>query len=207
LLHARQWLLIALARAVQDRPDVVAVQAPFIIAEWPVPIRRADFERVLFASDGMMAIWGYWTSASGYHEEVCHVRSALVSPARSSALLRALQSADNHHDYRVPNADDDTQIDFGPYRWKVWVIDRDHDRGIDKKDPWAGNIGYPAPAPSPEIIDLMKLVPDRELDTGARARSGADRGHRRNVGKVPGEGRRYEGATRSAPPGLLVVRP
>lgn len=126
------------------------------------PIRHQDFDRVLFPSLGIVTLWGYWTSAAGRQEEVCNIRSALVSPDQSRALLRALQSADDHHDYLIPDAEDDRQIDSASFRLKGWIIDRTHDTGIDGKDPWAGGISYPAPAPSQDVIEAMNLTSDRE---------------------------------------------
>jgi hypothetical protein len=110
----------------------------------------------------MLTPWGHWNSQSGQYEEVCNIRSALVSEESSSALLRALQSADDHHDYIIPDAEDDRQIDFGPFQLKGWIVDRTHDRGLDEKDPWAGRIGYPAPTPSREIIDALNLIGNHE---------------------------------------------
>jgi hypothetical protein len=131
--------------------------------EWRSSVRRRDLDRVLSPSEGMLTLWGNWTAVSGRREQVCNIRSALVSSGRSQALLRALQSADNPHDFRIPNADDDEgQIDFGPFRLKGWIVDRSRDSGIDYKDPWAGKIGYPAPGPSPEVAAAMNLNADRE---------------------------------------------
>lgn len=64
--------------------------------------------------------------------------------------------------YLIPTAEDDRQIDFGPFHLKGWLLDRSHDRGIDDKDPWAGGIWHPAPRPSKDVIDAMNLVADSE---------------------------------------------
>jgi hypothetical protein len=130
--------------------------------DWRSSVRHRDFDRVLSPSEGRLTLWGYWTAVSGRREETCNVRSALVSPSRSQALLRALQSADNPHDFVIPDADSDRQIDFGSFRLKGWIIDQSRDSGIDVNDPWAGRIGYPAPNPSPEVVAAMNLNADRE---------------------------------------------
>jgi hypothetical protein len=130
--------------------------------EWRSSVRRNDFVRVLLPSAGMVTVWGYWTSAFGRLTEDCHVRSALVSPGRSHALLRALQSADNHYDCLIPDAEDDRQIDMGLFRLKGWIVHRSQDRGVDREDPWAGGISYPAPRPSQEVVKTMNLRADRE---------------------------------------------
>lgn len=132
-------------------------------AEWRSSIRRRDLEHVLSPSKGLMTLWGGWTSVSGSREQTVNVRSALVSRPQSNALLRALHSADDPHDYLLPTADDDErQIDFGTFRLTGWIIDRSRDSGIDYRDPWAGRIGYPAPDIAPGVASAMNLTPDRE---------------------------------------------
>lgn len=130
--------------------------------DWRWSIGKNDFDRILIAPDGRMNLWGRWTWASGQREESIHVGSALVSTDRSMALLRALQSVDNPHDYRIPDADDDLQIDFEGFQLKGWIVDRSCDSGLDEQDPWAGAIRYPSPAPAAYIIDIMKLNSDAE---------------------------------------------
>ncbi|RWP54695.1 AVAST type 3 anti-phage nuclease/ATPase Avs3a [Mesorhizobium sp.] len=140
--------------------------------DWRWSVHRNDIDRVFFPPSGMVALWGYWTAGVGREQENCIIRSALVSTERSSALLRALQSADDHHDYLIPNAEDDRQIDFGPFRLKGWLLDRSHDRGIDDKDPWAGGIWHPAPRPSKDIVEAMNLVADREQRNWRQSETG-----------------------------------
>jgi hypothetical protein len=130
--------------------------------DWRWSIARNDFDRILMAPDGRMNLWGRWTWFSGHREESIHVHSALVSSDRSMALLRALQSTDNPHDYRIPDADDELQIDFEGFQLKGWIAERSHESGLDEQDPWAGAIMYPPPEPAAYIIDLMKLNSDAE---------------------------------------------
>ncbi|ESZ49314.1 AVAST type 3 anti-phage nuclease/ATPase Avs3a [Mesorhizobium sp. RSR565B] len=131
-------------------------------ADWPSSVVRTDIDRVFSPSPGMITLWGHWNALSGRQQEECTIRSALVSPERASALLRALQSADNHHDYAIPEAMGERDINSGAFRLRGWIVDRTRDRGIDGKDPWAGDIRYPAPRPSGDVISAMKLTADRE---------------------------------------------
>lgn len=130
--------------------------------EWRWSIARNDFDRILIAPDGQMNLWGHWTWLSGHREESVHVCSALVSPVRSTALLRALQSTDNHSDYRIPDADDDLQIDFDGFQLKGWIVNQSGDSGVDEKDPWAGAIRHPPYAPATFVTNLMNLKSDVE---------------------------------------------
>ncbi|MFZ5644665.1 MAG: AVAST type 3 anti-phage nuclease/ATPase Avs3a [Bacillota bacterium] len=150
-----------------DRRDPIPFERPAWKDEketddWRWSIARNDFDRILMAPDGRMNLWGRWTWVSGHREESIHVYSALVSSDRSMALLRALQSVDNPHDYRIPDADDDLQIELEGFQLKGWIVDRTRDRGLDEHDPWAGDIWYPPPEPAAYIIDLMKLNSDAE---------------------------------------------
>lgn len=150
-----------------DRRDPIPLERPEWkdkkeTNEWRWSIARNDFDRILIAPDGRMNLWGHWTWVSVHREESIHVCSALASPGRSTALLRALQSVDNHSDYRIPDADDDLQIDFDGFQLKGWIVNRSGDSGLDEKDPWAGAIRYPPPAPATYVTDLMSLKSDVE---------------------------------------------
>ena len=150
-----------------DRRDPIPLERPTWKDEketenWRWSIARNDFDRILFASEGRINLWGNWTWVSGQREEAIRVYSAFAPPDRSMALLRALQSVDNPHDYRIPDADDDLQIDFEGFQLKGWIVDRSRERRLDEQDPWAGAIMYPPPEPAAYIVDLMKLNSDAE---------------------------------------------
>lgn len=150
-----------------DRRDPIPLERPAWKDEketddWRWSIARNDFDRILIAPDGRMNLWGRWTWISGHREESIHVGSALVSSDRSMALLRALQIVDNPHDYRIPDADDDLQIDLDGFQLKGWIVDRSRDSGLDEQDPWAGAIRYPPPVPAAYVTELMRLNSDAE---------------------------------------------
>jgi hypothetical protein len=130
--------------------------------EWRSSVTREDFERILGLSGNRLNLWGHWSVVSGNHVESIHVSSALVSPGRSNALLRALQTASNPHDYRIPDANDDLQIDSGAFLLKGWVVDRDRESGLDKFDPWAGDIRCPPIIPAQFVRALMQVDGDAE---------------------------------------------
>ena len=150
-----------------DRRDAVPLDWPdwkddMERDDWRWSVSRDDFERLLGLSDGRLNVWGYWTSISGNREETISVRSALVSSDRSEALLRALQTATNPNDYRIPDIDDELQIDHGEFQLKGWVLDHSRDGGLDEFDPWAGDIRYPPIEPAEFVLDLLQLDSDPE---------------------------------------------
>lgn len=130
--------------------------------EWRCSTIKHDFDQVLLTTDGQLNLWGHWRWFLGHREESIRVYSALVSPERSMALLRALQSVDNPYDFRIPDADDHLEIDFEEFRLKGWIANRSRENGIDERDPWGAAIVYPPPEPAAYIIDSMKLTSDKE---------------------------------------------
>ena len=139
--------------------------------EWPVwceqkkddpayeAVTSTDFEEALGTED-TLNIWGHWSTASSTRVQSVHVRSALVSPDRSMALLRALSTAEHVYDYAIPSSDDDRQIDQSGFVLKGWIEDRSHGVEWDGKDHWSGGVDYPPPLPAAETVELMALKTD-----------------------------------------------
>jgi hypothetical protein len=130
--------------------------------DWRWQISKTDFDGILVTPDDRMNLWGSWTRISGHREESIGVASALVSSDRSVALLSALQSTSNAHDYRIPDADDDLQIDSGGFQLKGWLTEVSGYTRLDEYDPWAGAIRYPPPAPAAYVIERFDLNSDVE---------------------------------------------
>ena len=136
-------------RWLADRRDAVPWEHPPWVDEadqtdWRWSIRRSDFERALEDPAGNLNVWGRWNVVEGAQEESVHVRSALVGHDRSEALLRALQTAANPYDYRIPNSDDEDVIEGEGFHLKPWVFSRTMDRGLDEQDLWAGDVSFSA---------------------------------------------------------------
>ena len=130
--------------------------------DWRWSVGRSDFGRVLGLGEDKLNLSGYWNTVSGQREERVHVSSALVTPDRSFALLRALQTATNPHDYRIPDAGDELEIDKAGFRLKGWVEYCDSETRLDEFDPWAGAIPYPSLKPAKFVSDLFQLKADKE---------------------------------------------
>ena len=121
-----------------------------------------DFEEALRAS-AMLNLWGHWTEADTSREQSTRIYSALVSPDRSEALLRALVSAEDVHSYAIPSADDRMEIDESGFELKGWVIDPGENRRLDEMDRWAGGVSFPPPRPAPFITERMRIDADSDL--------------------------------------------
>lgn len=98
----------------------------------------------------------YWL---GMHERV-HVSSCFVSPATAPALLRALQSSNNVHGYRLPLADDnDDNIDLPPFKLNGWLTRSEEKMGLDSKDDSAEGISSRVMQPGETVRKTLGLKP------------------------------------------------
>ncbi|WP_116810026.1 AVAST type 3 anti-phage nuclease/ATPase Avs3a [Steroidobacter cummioxidans] len=126
-------------------------------------IATTDFDEALHSGE-MLNVWGYWTTADSKREQSVHISSALVSPAKSEALLRALSTAEDVHDYAIPSVDSDMEIDDeSGFSLKGWIVEGRPSNGLDDRDRWAGGVGFPPPSPAQYIVELMSLESDVNL--------------------------------------------
>ena len=121
-----------------------------------------DFDESLHA-ENMLNVWGYWTAADTEHEQDSYISSALVSPDKSLALLRALGTAKDVHDYAIPSAKSDKEIDESGFELKGWIVNHGRDGGLDSRDRWSGGIRFSPPMPAPYIIEAMGLKTDSDF--------------------------------------------
>ena len=130
--------------------------------DWRWSVCRSDFDRLLGLGEDKLTLWGYWNTVFGQREETVHIRSALVTPNRSAALLAALQTAIHPYNYCIPDAGNDLEIEESGFQLKGWVEDRPGDRALDEFDPWAGDIRHPPLKPAMFVRALLQLESDRE---------------------------------------------
>ena len=131
--------------------------------DWRWSVNKSDFEYHLRNGKDKLNLWGSWTTVLGGQEENVHIGSALVSSDRSIALLSALQTASNPHDYYIPDDGNELEIDEIGFKLKGWVEDQYRENALDEFDPWAGNIRYPPLRPAKFVCDLLQLNSDNEF--------------------------------------------
>ena len=122
-------------------------------------ITPTDFQEALGTAN-TLNVWGYWSIADSTHVQSVSVRSALVCPGRSMALLRALSTVNEEHLYLIPRFGDQFEIDRAGFTLKGWIEDNGHNCELDAKDPWSAGVRYPPPTPSVETVNLMALETD-----------------------------------------------
>ena len=129
---------------------------------WQWSVERSDFDRLLDAGEDKLTLSGHWRMVSGRREEIVSVRSALVTPDRSLALLKALQTAPDLHAFRIPDAGDHAEICKWGYELQGWVENGDFSVGRDGRDPWGGGIPHPPLMPANFVRELLGLEADSE---------------------------------------------
>ena len=150
-----------------DRRDAAPLEWPSWRDEkqeedWRSSVKRSDYGRVLGIGGNRWNLWGSWQAVSGRREESVYITSALVASDRSFALLRALQTANDSRDFRIPDAGDELEINDSGFRLQGWIESLDSEKGRDEVDPWAGAIRYPPLKPAAFVRDLLQLKEDKE---------------------------------------------
>lgn len=118
-------------------------------------------DAVKFADKGI-CVWGSWNYADSDREEQISISSAFVDPEHAHSLMRALQTASNPHNYRIPPSNNEFEIDSGQFQLKGWIREMSKERGIDERDPWAGDIVYPSLCPAKWFLKCNSLQSDYE---------------------------------------------
>nr|VFJ72035.1 MAG: hypothetical protein BECKFM1743A_GA0114220_106171 [Candidatus Kentron sp. FM]VFJ73123.1 MAG: hypothetical protein BECKFM1743C_GA0114222_107031 [Candidatus Kentron sp. FM]VFK20361.1 MAG: hypothetical protein BECKFM1743B_GA0114221_106891 [Candidatus Kentron sp. FM] len=134
--------------------------------EWRYSVLAEDLDQALGVNGKttqQLAIRGRWSIKGGIGKETISISSAMATPDRSMALLRALQTADNPHEYKIPNDRDELEIDEPGFQLCGWIaIPNWGSTGLDEFDPFAGKIPWPGPKPGRRVRRLLKLVGDED---------------------------------------------
>ena len=112
------------------------------LEDWVLDVNEAFHRSQVFPTDWADYIvvdgssarrWGEY----GEYRERVGVSSALVDPKTGRPLLRALQTMEDHMDYKMPDeGEEGVEVDEAPYRFIGWLQSGSHGGGIDKKDPF-----------------------------------------------------------------------
>ncbi|WP_378954579.1 hypothetical protein [Pelosinus sp. sgz500959] len=113
-----------------------------------------------------LVLHGSYRRAIHGASESMHISSALVNPDTASALLRALQTAVNPNDYRVPSDEkDELEIFSEGFELKGWLrVMEANSEGIDKDDPLSNHISSSLVIPGVDFVEWANLEysPDRK---------------------------------------------
>ena len=128
--------------------------------EWIEGVSEAAFRAEIYPSDAMdyLLVAGATRRRSSDRREKASVSSALVAPAGSRSLLRALQTMDDCWDYRLPDqGDSDFEIDDPRFRLVGWLSWRETESGVEEKDPFRSDPLGVATSPGPLVANTCGL--------------------------------------------------
>jgi hypothetical protein len=108
---------------------------------------------------GWIVVEAYYTTHFPKRQANVQISSALVSPETAPALVRALQTASNPWDFKIPDEDDRLEIDTLPYRLIGWIASIEGDARFDEKDPFRYDDGRIQHKPGRELTEALGLVP------------------------------------------------
>ena len=150
-----------------DRRDPDPIEVPRWKSEevsdtWCFSVTKDDLLDAFQFADQGICVWGNWNNTDSDREERISVSSALVNTDYAHSLMRALQTASNPYDYRIPHSGDDLEIDSGQFKLQGWICETSKEHGIDERDPWAGDIGYPPLRPAKWFATSNDLQSDDE---------------------------------------------
>ncbi len=108
---------------------------------------------------GWIVVDGCYTASFPKREANIQINSALVYPETASALVRALQTASNPRNFRIPDEDDELQIDAQPYRFIGWIAHVGGDLRFDEHDPFRYEVRQIQAKPGRILTESFGLVP------------------------------------------------
>lgn len=133
---------------------------PTVKAEdWIATIRNDDFELELglTSEDGNLVVDSYHDIRTSNHRSSVRISSSLVSPDTGLSLIRALQTSDDSHDYRLPPAGHEFEIDDGPFLLRGWLREHSGDARLDEKDMFNNSVRLIESTPSESVVEMLGL--------------------------------------------------
>jgi hypothetical protein len=129
---------------------------------WLHNVRLEEFLAEIGASgsirEGWIVVEGYYSVRFNNREANININSALVSPETASALVRALQTANDPRDFRIPEEDDHLQIVRPPYSLVGWIARVEDDMRFDERDPFRYEVQQVSAKPGRKLIETLGLV-------------------------------------------------
>ena len=115
--------------------------------QWVHEVESKDFlDGLLYKQDNAqyLIVYGGWDDYDSEYVEDYYLTSAFVSPSTSQALLNALSTCKNPHDYKIPDYQEERmEFNVPDFELQGWVYHPSKEKGIDSLDPLGGNIYYP----------------------------------------------------------------
>ncbi|MCH1918025.1 ATP-binding protein [Shewanella sp. A3A] len=133
---------------------------PSVEAEdWVETITANDFELELGLTfeDENLVVDSYHHIRTSNHRSNVRISSSLVSPETGLSLIRALQTSDDSHDYRLPTANHEFEINDDPFFLRGWLNEHSGDSGLDEKDMFNHDVRLIEATPSANVVEILRL--------------------------------------------------
>ncbi|MYM64751.1 ATP-binding protein [Pseudomaricurvus sp. HS19] len=133
---------------------------PTVEAEdWVATIGVDDFdlELGLSSDDGNLVVDSYHDIRTSKHRCSVRISSSLVSPDTGLSLIRALQTSDDSHDYRLPPAGHEFEIGDGPFVLRGWLSEHSGDARLDQNDVFNYGVRLIETTPSENVVEVLDL--------------------------------------------------
>ena len=133
---------------------------PTVEAEdWVATITADDFELELGLTSeyGNLVVDSYHDIRTSNHRSSVRISSSLVSPDTGLSLIRALQTSDDSHDYRLPPVGHEFEIDDGPFLLRGWLSEHSGDARLDEKDVFNHGVRLIESTPSENVVEMLGL--------------------------------------------------
>jgi hypothetical protein len=116
-----------------------------------------ELELGLASDDSSLIVDSYHDIRTSKHRSSVRISSSLVSPDTGLSLIRALQTSDDSHDYRLPPAGHEFEIDDGPFLLRGWLSEHSGDARLDEKDMFNHGVRLIESTPSVNVVERLKL--------------------------------------------------
>ncbi len=163
-----------------DYRDPLPLNRPLWVSEektdtWQTEITEGDFLNYM-QTEIRRELWvnvkGGWHEKNKERTETVSISTALVSPKTSDALLRALATCSDPHDYKLPYYNENRmEIESGSFQLKGWINERYNSKELHQFDPYADEIDYPPYSLGSTIAEKLGLLPDPDGKTWQIAHS------------------------------------
>ncbi|WHI47212.1 hypothetical protein [Microbulbifer sp. VAAF005] len=129
------------------------------VESWIANIKADDFDlEVGLNPDGSdLFVDSYHSVRTSKHSSTVRISSSLVNPDRGLSLIRALQTSDDSHDYRLPPTNHESEIDEGPYLLRGWISEPSGDSRLDEKDTFNHGVRMIEGMPAEEVVKMLGL--------------------------------------------------
>lgn len=127
--------------------------------EWVTSITAEDFELEigLTSEDNYLVVDSFYDIRTSNHRTSVRISSSVVHADTGLSLIRALQTSDDSHDYRLPPEDHEFEIDDGPYLLRGWLCESSGDARLDEKDTFNHGVRMIESMPSENTIEVLGL--------------------------------------------------